>query len=109
MYTDEIVLELKNAIIYFQKVIDKINSNKIIESANIEKNKYIADELLTTTEVGKLLKCNRGFVYKLLDTGLLPYMWLGSRKVRVSAINEFLQKYEGWDLTDPYNPKPIRK
>jgi excisionase family DNA binding protein len=67
------------------------------------------DELLTTTEVGKLLKCNRDFVCKLIDAKLLPYILLGKRKIRKQSVNEFLKKYEGWDLSDPYNPTPIVK
>lgn len=67
------------------------------------------DELLTTSEVAKLLKCNRNFVGDLLKSGLLPYIVLGSRKVRRKALEEFMQKYEGWDITDPYNPKEIIK
>lgn len=67
------------------------------------------DELLTTSEVAKLLKCNKNFVGTLFKSGLLPYLQLGSRKVRRKALEEFLEKYEGWDLSDPYNPKPIEK
>jgi len=67
------------------------------------------DELLTTSEVAKLLKSNRNYVGDLLKSGLLPYLLVGSRKVRRKAFEEFLQKYEGWDLSDPYNPKPIVK
>jgi hypothetical protein len=54
-----------------------------------------------------LLKCNKNFAGEILKAGLLPYLQLGSRKVRRNAFEEFLQKYEGWDLSDPYNPKPI--
>ena len=67
------------------------------------------DELLTTTEVAKILKCNKNFVGELFKSGLLPYLKLGSRKVRRKALEEFMKKYEGWDLSDPYNPKEIIK
>lgn len=65
------------------------------------------DELLTVLDISKLLKCNRNFASDLLKAGLIPYLQLGSRKVRRKAFNEFLAKYEGWDITDPYHPKEI--
>lgn len=65
------------------------------------------DELLTTSEVSRLLKCNKNFVGDLIKAGLLPYLQLGSRKVRRKSLEDFLEKYEGWDLSDPYNPKKI--
>jgi excisionase family DNA binding protein len=65
------------------------------------------DELLTTAEIAKLLKCNKNYVGDLVKSGLLPYLQIGSRKVRKIAFNEFLKSYEGWDITDPYHPKQL--
>ena len=62
------------------------------------------DELLTITEVSKKLKCNRNYVYSLINAGLLPHLIVGSKKVRKVALDKFLEKYEGWDLSDPNNP-----
>lgn len=67
------------------------------------------DELLTTAEVALLLKSNKNYVGDLIKSGLLPYMKIGSRRVRRSTFNEFLKKYEGWDLSDPYNPLQINE
>jgi excisionase family DNA binding protein len=67
------------------------------------------DELLTTSDIAKLLKCNKNYVGELLKSGLLPYLQMGSRKVRRKAFEEFLQKYDGWNLSDPYNPEIINK
>jgi len=67
------------------------------------------DELLTTPEIAKLLKCNKNFVGNLLKSGLLPYLHLGSRKVRRSSFERFLKDYEGWDISDPFNPKKIEQ
>lgn len=67
----------------------------------------MADELLTVKEVSKIMKSNPNYVNKLINAGLLKHLVLGSRKIRTSTLNEFLARWEGWDLTDPGNPKQI--
>lgn len=64
-------------------------------------------ELLTVTDVAKLIKCDKKYVYKLLNAGLLPCIKLGSLKIRPEALNEFLKTYEGKDLTDPFSIKEL--
>lgn len=61
------------------------------------------DVLYTVSEVSKLIKCNTNYVYELIRKGLLPALKLGSYKVRKAALLEFLEKYEGKDLTDLNN------
>ena len=67
------------------------------------------DVLCTVAEVAELIKCNTNFVYQLIRAGLLPALKLGSMKVTRSALHEFLEKYQGYDLTDPFNIKPIEQ
>ena len=63
------------------------------------------DEVLyTVQEVSKLIKTNPAYVYELIKAGLLPVLKLGSYKIKKVALEEFLAKWEGWDLTDPFNP-----
>lgn len=57
----------------------------------------------TIREVAAMLHVNTGFVYQLVRAGLLPALKLGSLKVRKAALDEFLQTYEGFDLSDPGN------
>lgn len=59
--------------------------------------------LYTVKEVAKLLKTNVDYVYDLKKAKLLPFLKIGSYKVRPEALKEFLIKYEGYDLTDPFN------
>jgi excisionase family DNA binding protein len=59
--------------------------------------------LYTVAEVAKLIKTNPAYVYELIKAGLLPVLKLGSYKVRKTALMEFLETYEGKDLTDPNN------
>ncbi|MBS5822443.1 MAG: helix-turn-helix domain-containing protein [Clostridium argentinense] len=61
------------------------------------------DVLYTVSEVSKLIKCNTNYTYALINNGLLPALKLGSYKVRKVALLEFLEKYEGKDLTDLNN------
>lgn len=63
--------------------------------------------LLTVQEVANVLKTNVDFVYKLQKAGLLRFMKIGRWKVRKSTLEEFLQKYDGFDISDPFNVKEI--
>lgn len=65
------------------------------------------DILYTVKEVSVLLKCNVDYVHKLRKSGLLPFLKLGSYKCRRQALEDFLEKYESFDLTDPDNVKEL--
>lgn len=62
------------------------------------------DQLLyTVPEVAKLLRCNPKRVYDLNKAGLLPLLKLGQLKCRRETLLAFLEKYDGYDVSDPYN------
>ena len=61
------------------------------------------DVLYTVKETSKLLKTNQNYIYELIKKGFLPALILGSYKIRRTAILEFLEKYEGQDLTNLNN------
>lgn len=63
--------------------------------------------LYTVKDVAKLLKTNEDYVRKLIKKGYLKAMVLGRLKVRASALEEFLVKYEGYDVTDVDNIKKM--
>ena len=63
--------------------------------------------LYTVQEVAKLLKTNDEYVYKLQKAGLLKFMKIGRWKCRKSTLEAFLEKYDGMDITDPFNVKEI--
>lgn len=65
------------------------------------------DILYTVKEVATLLKTNVDYVHKLRKSGLLPFLKLGQYKVRKEALSEFLSRYEGKDLTDPFQIKEL--
>ena len=54
--------------------------------------------LYTVTEVSKLLKVNRNFVYDLIRSGELEAVRIGSIKVRKDAVERYVErmKYNGW-------------
>lgn len=58
------------------------------------------DELMSVPDVAKRIGTEPNFVRVLLNTGLLPCIRFGRyRRVRKFALNEFLKRYEGHDLT----------
>lgn len=67
------------------------------------------DELLTVDEVAKVIKCGKNMIYNLMNKGYLEYLVLGHRKVRRKTLEAFMEKYEGYDLSDLDNPKIIER
>ena len=47
--------------------------------------------LYTVTEVAKMLKVNRNFVYKLIKDGELEAVKIGSIKVKQEALNRYIE------------------
>ena len=66
------------------------------------------DVLYTVDEVSKLLKTNPATVYELIKAGTLPVLKLGRYKVRRVALLQFLKRFEGKDITDPYDVKELK-
>ena len=58
----------------------------------------------TVAEVADILRCGTNYVYKLINTGQLRCLKLGHIKIRKSTLEEFLSKYEGYDVSNPTNP-----
>ena len=48
--------------------------------------------LLSVSEVAKMLKVNRNFVYKIINTGELEAVKIGSIKVRKEALNRYVSE-----------------
>lgn len=61
------------------------------------------DMVFTVQEVAEILKTNVSYVYKLQQAGLIRFMKIGRLKCRKSALEEFLAKYDGCDVSDPFN------
>jgi hypothetical protein len=65
------------------------------------------DLVYTVREVSEIIKTNNKYVYSLMNAGVLPYIVLGSKKVLRKSLIEFLEKNEGYDLSDPENIRKI--
>ena len=48
--------------------------------------------LLSVSEVAKMLKVNRNFVYKIINNGELEAVRIGSIKVREEALNRYVER-----------------
>ena len=48
--------------------------------------------LLSVSEVAKLLKVNKNFVYKIINNGELEAVRIGSIKVKKEALNEYINR-----------------
>ena len=69
----------------------------------------MAELLYTVQEVADILKTNTNYVYELHKSGLLKFLKIGRLKCRKSTLEEFLEKFDGMDLTDPFNVKEVGK
>lgn len=65
--------------------------------------------LYTVPEVAEILKTNVDYVYKLQKAGLLRFLKIGRLKCRKSTLEDFLLKYDGCDISDPFNVKEVEK
>lgn len=72
-----------------------------------EVSQQMPDVLYTVKEVAELLKTNVDYVHKLRKAGVLPFLKIGQYKVRKQALELFLERYEGKDLTDPFDIKEL--
>ena len=58
------------------------------------------DILYTVKETAELIKTNPNYVYELIKKGKLSALKLGSYKIRRTSLLQFLEQYDGKDLTD---------
>lgn len=65
--------------------------------------------LYTVPEAAALLKSSSKQIYGYINAGLLPAMKLGRLKVRPAAVEQFLERWEGYDLTDPCHPVKLEE
>ena len=71
-----------------------------------KKNSTAADPVVySVREVSQMLHTGPALVYQFINVGLLPALKLGSIRVRKDALDEFLRRYEGYDLSDPLDIK----
>lgn len=52
------------------------------------------EKLFTIREVAKIVKTNVNFLIYEIDKGKLPYVMIGSKKVRENSLNEYIKSNE---------------
>ncbi|MCB6572374.1 helix-turn-helix domain-containing protein [Eubacterium limosum] len=67
------------------------------------------DRLYTIAEASEILGCSKNLIYDLINNGLIRGLKLGRLKIRKATLEEFMEKYDGQDLSDfgnihPYSP-----
>ena len=73
----------------------KKSSNEIIDTNT--------ELLYTISEVAKLLKVNKNYVYALINGGYIRSIKLGCRKITRKALLDFLEKYDGSEFDESVN------
>lgn len=81
-------------------------SSSLLPSANHSTPDRV---VYTVKEVSILLHTNPAYIYRIIELGLLPALKLGSIRIRKDALEDFLRRYEGRDLSDPNNIKALVK
>lgn len=64
--------------------------------------------LYSVKDVAKIMHTNPGYVYRLISTGALPALKLGSFKIRHEALVSFLEANEGCNPSDPTKHVPSK-
>jgi excisionase family DNA binding protein len=88
-----------------------ITASPSVEDTTINKGVIKMEDnavtLYTVAEVATILKTNVDYVHKLRKAGLLTFIKLGSYKIRKETLINFLTRYDGKDVTDPFNIKEV--
>ncbi len=63
--------------------------------------------LYTVQEVSYIIQSSPNYVSDLFKAGLLTPLKLGRYKVRHEELMTFLEKWQGYDLTDPFNIRSL--
>ena len=84
-----------------------MNNNDYTQKEEFVNNTISSQIIYTVKEVSQILKTNIDYVYSLRKAGLLPFIKIGQYKVMHKSLIQFLEKYEGYDLTDPFNIKKL--
>lgn len=86
---------------------NKLDFNLIKKASSQTKNKATEIKLYTVKDLALIFKCNVAYIHQLRHAKLLKFIKLGQFKVTHETLEEFLKKYEGYDLTDPFNIKEL--
>lgn len=69
------------------------------ENTNMENNNFPI-LVYTVSETASILKINKNAVYDLIHNGILKCIKLGNCKITAKSLSDFLDTYDGYDLSD---------
>ena len=84
-----------------------MNNNDYTQKERLVNNTINSKIIYTVKEVSKILQTNIDYVYSLRKSGLLTFIKIGQYKIRHESLIRFLEMYDGYDLTDPFNIKKL--
>ncbi|MEG1186126.1 MAG: helix-turn-helix domain-containing protein [Eubacterium sp.] len=64
------------------------------------------DRLYTIAEAAEILGCSKTLMYELINHNIIRGLKLGRLKIRKATLEEFIEKYDGMDLSDLENIHP---
>ena len=67
----------------------------------------MGDKLYNVVEIAEILNIGKNRVYDSVNSGILLSSYLGGDKVRSKSLDEFMEKYDGYDLSDLDNIKQL--
>ena len=65
-----------------------------------EKSNNVLDLVYTVSETAQILKVNKNTVYDLIHSCILRCIKLDNSIITANSLNEFLETYDGYDLSD---------
>lgn len=65
------------------------------------------DRLLTVTDIAARLRVGKNTANMLVQKGVIKSLNLGGKKVRERELESWLERMEGFDLSDPFHPVPM--
>lgn len=89
-----------------------IDEVKVLLESLALKQRPREEMLYTVKEAAEILKTSVNKLYEYQHAGIIKFLKLGTTKVTKKELERFVNKYEGMDITDPYNIKelePVKK
>lgn len=64
--------------------------------------------IYTVSEVAEMLHTSPNLIYDLIATGKLEAIKVGSLKIYRDTLIQFIETYNGYDVSDPKHIMPLR-
>jgi len=99
MKKNDVIAMTKKSTSKKKKEIQTVEIPKALQKETLVIN-AISPLLYTVSEAAKQLRCGIPVIYGLINSGILPALKLGHLKIRRESLEEFVNKYDGMDLSN---------